>query len=104
MKCRFFFYFIFENCNLLYFQLQDVIDKEMMGQYERPSKYEEEKRSNHKSTGFVVAGAPWDRPPDTSSTEDFPSMGASTVAPKVNTAWGSNRLGKRWGAETAMFA
>lgn len=84
-----------ELLNLEEEYLQDVIDKEMMGQYERPSKYEEEKRSNPKSTGFVVAGAPWDRPPDTTSTEDFPSMGASTVAPKVNTAWGSNRLGKR---------
>lgn len=81
-----------------------MIDKEEMERFERPSKYQEEKRSTTKSSGFVVAGAPWDKPPDTTSTEDFPSMGASTVAPKVNTAWGSNRLGKRWAPRTAVFA
>ncbi|XP_061189597.1 vigilin-like [Saccostrea echinata] len=85
-----------ELLNLEEEYLQDVIDKQMLEEMTRPPKYhEEEKRASNKSAGFVVAGAPWDKPPDTSSTEDFPSMGASTVAPKVNTAWGSNRFGKR---------
>ncbi|KAK7477919.1 hypothetical protein BaRGS_00030828, partial [Batillaria attramentaria] len=72
--------------------LQDVVDQEYLQELQRPpSKMQEPSRSHsNKAQGFVVRNAPWDRAPDTNSTEEFPSFGA-VVTPKSGHAWGPLR-------------
>lgn len=56
-----------------------------------PSKMQEPSRSRLQGTqGFVVRNAPWDRAPDTNSTEEFPSFG-EVVTPKSGHPWGPLR-------------
>ncbi len=75
-------------------QLQDVIDREMLREYQHPgSRGASNSGGEGKSSGFVVRGAPWsgqgNLAPDTTSEADFPEF-ASTVpktsAPPVQ--WG----------------
>jgi len=68
---------------------QDLLDKEMMRQYIQPSRKEAPQRSAG-NRGFAVRDAPWDKTPDTNSTDDFPTIGAAT-APSPNFAWGPAR-------------
>ncbi|XP_071109075.1 vigilin-like [Haliotis cracherodii] len=69
--------------------LQDVIDQEYIKQLQRPpSKQDGDNRGGPPDQrGFVVKDAPWDKTPDTASTEEFPAFGA-VVAPKSSHAWG----------------
>lgn len=66
--------------------MQDVSENEMMQQYLRPASREDNgqrNRSGH-GHGFMVRNAPWSAAaPDTSSTADFPGLGAPrrTAAP-----------------------
>ena len=60
-----------------YFQMQDVTENEMMQQYVRaPSREDDGPRNRGPDTGFKVRNAPWSAAPDTSSTTDFPGLGA----------------------------
>lgn len=71
--------------------LQDVVDQEYLQDLQRPpSKMSEPSRGQPQGPGFVVRNAPWDRAPDTNSTEEFPSFGA-VVTPKSGHAWGPLR-------------
>lgn len=66
-------------------QLDDVADK-----YTYPPRNQSDSSYGHSSDepkGFVVSGAPWQQNvPNTNDTEEFPSMGGMSEAPKVN--WG----------------
>lgn len=79
---------------MVYFllQLQDVVDMEYLQDLQHPpSKSQTGPQSASLATqGFVVRDAPWDRAPDTNSTEEFPSFGA-VVAPKSGHSWGPGR-------------
>ncbi|XP_025081209.1 vigilin-like [Pomacea canaliculata] len=72
--------------------LQDVVDMEYLQDLQHPpSKSQTGPQSASLATqGFVVRDAPWDRAPDTNSTEEFPSFGA-VVAPKSGHSWGPGR-------------
>ncbi|KAK3594419.1 hypothetical protein CHS0354_037444 [Potamilus streckersoni] len=69
--------------------LQDVNDEAYLRDLQNPRSMREERQQSN-PTGFVVRNAPWDKTPDTSSQEEFPSMG-SVVPPKANQAWGPAR-------------
>lgn len=85
--------------------IQDVTENEYMQQYLR--KDADQKKNNNKqkqSNGFVVKGAPWEAPPDTQSTVDFPTFGngltsvgeqpAPAVVPNprpLNSVWGARK-------------
>lgn len=82
------------------FQLQDVIDREHMSSLTKaPSRSRggNDGGSRNNPKGFVVSDAPWEQSaPDFSSTDDFPTFGAT--APKSSSnAWGPGprRAGKR---------
>ena len=77
-------------CFSLPVQLQDVIEREQMNQYTKPSRQENKPQKNAPQKGFVVSGAPW----DTNSTEDFPSIGGGG-APASNGSSVSSVWGKR---------
>jgi hypothetical protein len=81
------------NCKLIIFffplQEQDMLDQEMLKQYTQPRRKEEPHRGPS-GRGFTVRDAPWDKTPDTNSTDDFPMIGAAT-APAPNFAWGPAR-------------
>ncbi|XP_054712100.1 vigilin-like [Uloborus diversus] len=76
--------------------VQDLKERDLMRQYTLPPS-----RNGHSDSeggrgrpdgGFVVKGAPWDRPPsapDTSDTQEFPSFGGE--APQKPVAWGPAR-------------
>jgi len=76
--------------------LQDVSESEYMQQFVRDPKQDKGGKGSKekKSNGFVVKGAPWEQPPDTQSTEEFPSMGngvgsgSGGVSKPVSSAWG----------------
>jgi len=68
--------------------MQDVIDREEMNQFMKPSRQQEQPKKEAAQKGFVVSGAPW----DTNSTEDFPTIGGG-AAPAAN---GGSRVGP-WG-------
>lgn len=71
--------------------LQDFVDQEYLRDLQRPPSKSASAPSAPRdaSPGFVVTGAPWDRAPDTSSQEEFPTFGA-VVAPKGR-SWGPIR-------------
>ena len=56
--------------------MQDIIEREEMNQFMKPSRQEDKPKKSNTQKGFVVAGAPW----DTTSTEDFPSIAPSRAA------------------------
>jgi len=62
--------------------MQDISDREQMQQYIQPQRGQQDNyRGNVKQTGFHVRDAPWDHPaPDSSSTMDFPALGAGAPA------------------------
>ena len=80
------------------FQMQDISDKEQMQQYIQPQRGQQDSyRGNVKQAGFHVRDAPWDHPaPDSSSTMDFPALGAGApaagrgqgAAPGRSVVWG----------------
>lgn len=63
--------------------MQDVSENEMMQQYLRsPSREDDGQRKSGHSHGFSVRNAPWSAAaPDTSSTADFPGLGAPRRSP-----------------------
>ena len=74
----------------LSFQMQDILDKEVMESYmSKPSAQSDEHQAPSNPRGFVVRGAPWS-PPDTSSNEDFPEFGSTMSAPSRPVKWGPN--------------
>jgi len=79
-----------ELLNLEEEYLQDVIEREEMNQYTRPSRQDDKKQKNTPQKGFVVSGAPW----DANSTEDFPSIGGGSAATSNGTSM-SSVWGKR---------
>ncbi|ESO99461.1 hypothetical protein LOTGIDRAFT_231082 [Lottia gigantea] len=72
--------------------LQDVMDQEYLENLQKPSRHDEKtkRRGNQQQPGFMVKDAPWDKAPDTASTDEFPSFGAVN-APKAAHAWGPSR-------------
>ena len=74
----------------VYLQMQDIIEREEMNQFVKPSRQEAKPKKPLPTKGFVVAGAPW----DTSSTEDFPSISPSR-APAANGGGFSSAWGKK---------
>jgi len=85
--------------------LQDVTETEYMQKFiksgnEGPQSH---RKSDKQNNGFVVKGAPWEAPPDTQSTEHFPTFGngmgaAAAPAPApaaperpMNSAWGGRK-------------
>ncbi|KAL5013771.1 hypothetical protein ScPMuIL_008041 [Solemya velum] len=72
--------------------LQDVIDQEYLQSLQQPpSRSPDDMHYRHGNPrGFVVKNAPWDKAPDTASTDEFPSFGA-VVAPNPSKAWGPSR-------------
>ncbi|XP_069948284.1 vigilin isoform X2 [Cherax quadricarinatus] len=82
--------------NLMEEYMQDITEKEDMKAYmAQPSQGTYDGSSGgHKKTeqGFVVSGAPWTQEaPNMDSSEDFPSMGAPTVAHTAPAIWGPRR-------------
>lgn len=67
--------------------LQDVIDQEYLENLKAPPARAEVNGAPKESKGFFVKDAPWDKVPDTASTEEFPSFG-TVVTPKPSQAWG----------------
>eukprot|EP00914_Ancora_sagittata_P007954 GHVO01015688.1.p1 GENE.GHVO01015688.1~~GHVO01015688.1.p1 ORF type:complete len:139 (+),score=21.07 GHVO01015688.1:110-526(+) len=63
--------------------MQDVSENEMMQQYLRsPSREDDGQRRSGHGHGFTVRNAPWSAAaPDTSSTADFPGLGAPKRTP-----------------------
>lgn len=59
--------------------MQDVIEREEMNQFVKPSRQSDKPKKSAPQKGFVVAGAPW----DASSNEDFPSISPAR-APAAN--------------------
>ena len=53
--------------------MQDVNDRTMLEQYQKPSR-SEQGRPQKQQAPFVVRGAPWDNAPDVSSSTDFPEL------------------------------
>ncbi|GAB1602236.1 vigilin-like [Argonauta hians] len=78
---------------LLAFQeeyLQDIIDQEYLKELHVPSR--SDVNGNQKeSKGFFVKDAPWDKVPDTNSTDEFPSFGTVVPLPKSSQAWGPTK-------------
>ena len=72
---------------LVLFQLQDINDRVLLEQYQKPSRGDEHSKPS-KQAPFVVRGAPWDASaPDMSSASDFPELGAAnSKAPAIR--WG----------------
>lgn len=72
--------------------MQDVVDQEYLQDLQRPSSRSHGSPQSDQAPvkGFVVRDAPWDRAPDTNSTEDFPSFG-TVVAPRSGHTWGPVR-------------
>lgn len=66
--------------------LQDVIDQEYLDNLKSPPRAEVN-GATKESKGFFVKDAPWDKVPDTASTDEFPSFG-TVVTPKPSQAWG----------------
>ncbi|XP_077998393.1 vigilin-like [Glandiceps talaboti] len=74
--------------------MQDVNENEYMKQYMAPPSRDDHP-GNRPRPGFVVRDAPWDQPPDTSSTQEYPSLVAS-AAPSSGSgagpiAWGPSK-------------
>jgi hypothetical protein len=82
--------------------IQDVTENEYMQKYLK--KDSDQKQGNNKqkqNNGFVVKGAPWEAPPDTQSTVDFPTFGnglASVAAEPQPPVAASRPLNSVWGA------
>lgn len=71
--------------------MQDVLEREEMNQFVKPSRQEPHSKKMAPQKGFVVSGAPW----DASSTEDFPTIGSGmTPAPAAN---GRGAFAGAWG-------
>lgn len=72
--------------------LQDVTESEFIRQYTMaPSRQldEDNRPSGTESQGFVVKGGPWEqKAPDTSSSTEFPSFGASSEVSSKPVIWG----------------
>ncbi|XP_052832875.1 vigilin [Octopus bimaculoides] len=68
--------------------LQDIIDQEYLKElHETPSR-PDVNGAPKESKGFFVKDAPWDKVPDTNSTDEFPSFGTVVPLPKPSQAWG----------------
>ncbi|XP_043926730.1 vigilin [Protopterus annectens] len=75
--------------------MSDVVENETLQSFMKPRE-QDEVRASAPSRGFVVRDAPWtattaEKAPDMSSSEDFPSFGA-TVVQKVVSPWGPKRF------------
>jgi hypothetical protein len=79
--------------------IQDVTENEYMQQYVRKDNEHKDSRKQQKqNNGFVVKGAPWEAPPDTESTVDFPTFGNNGLAEPpppiskpLNSVWGARK-------------
>ena len=73
-------------------QLQEIDESVELQQYTKPpSRHHDDPHPKTDNPGFVVRGAPWNKPPDTSNTMDFPSISAATKPTAVGTGsstWG----------------
>jgi len=81
--------------------LQDVTESEYMQQYVRKDHDQKQGHGRQKqSNGFVVKGAPWEAPPDTQSTVDFPTFGngLGSSLPEPPPAQSARPLNSVWGA------
>lgn len=72
-------------CVCVCLQLQDINDRVLLQQYEKPTRSDEHERPP-KQAPFMLRGAPW-QAPDVSSASDFPELGAAK----------SNAAPMRWG-------
>jgi predicted PilT family ATPase len=81
--------------------LQDVIENEEMTKWTKPPSRAEESQRNRGGppAGFTVRDAPWSpTAPDTSSTADFPGLGASSMRPSAAPeASGAPKYAVSWG-------
>jgi len=80
--------------------LQDVTENEYMQQYVRKDNDQKQGHGRQKqSNGFVVKGAPWEAPPDTQSTVDFPTFGngLGSSVPEPPPAQPARPLNSVWG-------
>lgn len=78
--------------------MQDVHDAEMMDQYKYSRSGEAENPKNRRpNPGYIVSGAPWSTPPDTTpdttSMQDFPQIGSTSPPAKESNpvSWGPRR-------------
>jgi len=80
--------------------MQDVIDNEYMQKFLRNGSGSDRKEKKEKqNNGFVVQGAPWEQPPDTQSTEDFPTFGSAANSNNE----GSRPISSAWGSRGRQF-
>ena len=72
-------------------QLQDVLDRELISQYEKPSQdHREAPREPQKP--FLVTNGPWDRKPDMTSETEFPELGGAASPTKAShNVWGPKK-------------
>nr|XP_002734359.2 PREDICTED: vigilin-like [Saccoglossus kowalevskii] len=71
--------------------MQDITERSMLQQYMSPPRSTSEYREKNQPRGFVVRDAPWNKPPDTTSTQEYPSLGSVAAAPT------SGGNAPRWG-------
>ncbi len=76
--------------------LQEMDETVELQQYTKPpSRHHEDQQPKADNPGFVVRGAPWNKPPDTSNTMDFPSIGVAEN-PRPSVVTGSSSTWGPW--------
>ena len=69
--------------------MQDVLDREMLAQYEKPTMPSSGNRREPQKP-FAVINGPWDKKPDMSSDTDFPELGGGSLPSKPpKNVWGA---------------
>ncbi|XP_070561985.1 vigilin-like [Ptychodera flava] len=74
--------------------MQDIKENELLKQYMRPQTRNDAPLHGGNRLGFVVRDAPWDQPPDTASTQEYPSLvptPSQAGAPSGPVAWGPSK-------------